>query len=1202
MKLTTLILIAAILQVSASSFAQKITLSEKNAPLVEVFNQISTQTGYDFLFTATTLKGASRVSINVKDAELSDVLKKIFEGQPLDFTIENKSVVVSIKEKSFLDKVKDAFTTVDVHGRVVDEKGQPMAGATVSIFVSDEINDKKTGDFSIKVKGRNAAAVTDVNGEFYLKNVDEKSSIMITYTGYTVYTVRAAKDLGTIKMTVNTGNLQEVNVTVNNGYQTISAERSAGSFAKPDMSIVEDRSTSMNIIQRLDGLIPGLVINNAPGSTSNPVLVRGLTSLSLNSNPLYVVDGIAMTDVSSINPQDVADITVLRDATAASIWGARAANGVIVITTKKGKPGDKVKISYDAFINFQGKPNFSYIPTMNSEQFIQTAKQIINANYMSVNPWSTISSYSNLASVGVAPHELILYNEARGLITASQANKSLDSLASINNLQQIKNLWYRNAYLMNHTLSLSGGGKAYAFYASMAYTDNQSDSPGQTNDDYKINIRQDFTLNKRIQLNLITDLDDNVTSAKNTINVNNQFLPYQLFQDASGNNLSMPYMQYLSDATRIDYQNRSQINLDYDPLDDMNDGYTKGNTLVSRNILGLNVKLLDGLKFEGTYGYIVNNSKTQNYEDASSYLVRSQIVEYAVAPTVGSVPIYNLPTTGGNYSVANSNQDNWTVRNMLSYNKSWNNNLHQLTVLAGQEAQDQHAISNTTIAYGYNQELETSAAINYASLGSPGVTNPVMANYGAGSVLFTVPFVQTETETRFSSYFSNLAYTYNQKYTVNASLRTDRSNLFGLDESAQNKPVWSVGGKWMLSDEAFMKDITWIDRLALRTTYGITGNSPTPGSAASYNILSPVSNVNLPNGLGLNITTPANNKLTWERTATLNIGLDFAMLKDRLSGSVDVYDKQTSGLLGNVPTNVFTGYSTVVGNLGNLENKGIELSLNSVNIANSNFRWNTGFNIAYNKNTLTHYNFSSTITTGDQLVASQYVQGYSAFAVFAYRFAGLDNVGDPLIRLANGTLTKKPNAAAIADIKYMGTYQPVWTGGVSNAFSYKNFGLSANTILSLGNVMRRDVNEFYTGRMATNNVSYGGFTQGNLSPSFADRWQKPGDQLITNIPAYIADPSISASQRNVAYYTDGDINVVSASYIKLRDITLSYSLPQAIVEKLKVDKITFRAQLSNLMLWKANKDGIDPEYQYYYGARTMIADQGTITLGVNVKF
>ena len=1177
MKLTTLLMILVIMQVSAVTRAQKVTLAVSKAPLTAVFQQLRTQTGYDFAYTGKTLEDAKAVTINVKNEELKTVLGRIFAGQPLDYSIEDKLVVVSVKEMGFLDHLKASLAVIDVDGHVFNEKGQPLPGAT------------------IKVKNGTQVTATDKNGYFRLKRVDENAVLLISFIGFKTVEVGVTADLQHVKLQVGEGELSEVIVTVSNGYQTLPKERSAGSFSKPDMSVIANRSFSMNIIQRLDGLVPGLTINNAPGESQ--YLIRGVTTVSTNTLPLYVVDGIPVADVSTINPQDIEDISVLKDATAASIWGAKAANGVIIIVTKKGVKGEKIRVTYDAFVNFQGKPNLNYIPALNSRQFIQAAKETFDPV---AYPYTTVTVPT--AGSGLAPHEVILYNQSLGKINSAQANASLDSLASINNNQQIKDLFYRNAMIMNHTLSVSGGQKNYAVYGSVAYTDNLNNSPGQTNNSYKINLRQDFTVSKHIQLTLITDLNNTLTNSPRNINVTNQFFPYQLFKDNAGNNIQMDYMMDLPEATRLDYQTRSRINLDYSPLNEVNYGYTKSDNLQIRNVFNANVKLFDGLTFEGSYGYIKGSSRTRDYDDALSFKVRQQTVQFAVAPTAASTPVYNLPATGGNYQVSNTNNRNWTIRDQLSYNKNWKNDLHQLTMLAGQEAQEQYSILNVSRFKGWDPTLQTATLLDYKTLTS----SPVLAvwpNYvGPFSLLSTsaTPSVEQESPiSRFVSYYGNAAYTYNHKYTINGSYRIDKSNNFGLDKSAQNKPVWSAGAKWILTEESFMKAVTWVDNLALRVTYGLTGNAPNPGTAASHDIIRAIVSPFLPNGRGLTISTPANRRLSWERTATINLGIDFAILKNRLSGTIDIYQKKTSDLLGNVTTDGFTGYPTIFGNIGDLQNKGVEVGITSVNIHSKSFRWSTTFNGAYNKNLITHLNVAAPITTGAGQVNAQLLAGYTAYSLFAYQFAGLDNMGDPQIRLADGTVTKAPNVSKPGDIKYMGTTQPPWSGGLSNNFNYKSFGLSFNAVFNLGYVMRRDVNNFYSGRLSAQAQT---FTTENINPEFLNRWQKPGDETITSIPSFVANSTTSAARRSLNYYTLSDINVTSASFVKMRDITFTYSLSQSFVKKINVDGITIRAQVSNVMLWKANNYGIDPEFQYAFnGARFLPTGQNAISFGINVR-
>ncbi len=279
-----------------------------------------------------------------------------------------------------------------------------------------------------------------------------------------------------------------------------------------------------------------------------------------------------------------------------------------------------------------------------------------------------------------------------------------------------------------------------------------------------------------------------------------------------------------------------------------------------------------------------------------------------------------------------------------------------------------------------------------------------------------------------------------------------------------------------------------------------------------------------------------------------------------------------------MPTNSLSGYSSIVGNLGTLENKGIELTLTSLNVRTKSFYWSTQFAIGYNKNRVVKLNNLTQITTGAQQIEQRYVEGYSAFALFGYAYAGLDEKGDPTISLTDKTVTSARNVATPEDLIFKGTYQPVWSGGITNRFNLRSFQLIINSVLNLGHVMRRDVNLFYTGCLWHENFATDGFTTGNVHADFANRWKAPGDELTTDIPAYLVNPATNSSRRDINYYRYADINVVSASFVKVRDITLSYTLPQSITSRLKAKFITVRAQAGNLMLWKANKYDIDPEF------------------------
>jgi len=354
------------------------------------------------------------------------------------------------------------------------------------------------------------------------------------------------------------------------------------------------------------------------------------------------------------------------------------------------------------------------------------------------------------------------------------------------------------------------------------------------------------------------------------------------------------------------------------------------------------------------------------------------------------------------------------------------------------------------------------------------------------------------------------------------------------------------------------------------------------------------------------INSYANRKLSWERTQTYNLGIDYSFLKGRLTGSSDLYMRRTTNLIGNIPANAFSGVASIIGNLGDIHNDGVETRLTSVNIKQKDFTWSTTLILSYNVNKITKLYNPNPTTSAVQYMLIRYAEGYSAFAQWAYRFKGLDNVGDPLVELADGTITKKPGATA-SDLVYMGTFQPKLTGGFSNNFRYRNFQLTCNMVYNFGSTLRRDAVGLngVTGNLTGRNATSGGYFLGNLYTDFNKRWKKPGDETSTNIPAYIPSSSISSSQRNVQYYSSGDINYFNGAYIKMRDITLLYTLPAQIVSRLLAEDITFRATVSNVLLWKANKYGIDPEFHNSVGSdvlRTVPTAQHSITLGVNMRF
>ena len=1168
MRLTTLILLSFMMQVSAASFAQRVTLSERNASLLAVFDKISDQTGFDFIVTSDLLKQAKLVNIKVVNQTMPAVLDQIFKEQPLNFSIKNRIVVVSAKEKSISDRLLDLFSSYTLTGTVLNEYGQPLAGANVMILY------------------KNTGYGTADDGKFILDDMDGREILITTYTGYKTDTLQLRGERSvTIRMQPLTVGLSEVNI-INTGYQRLSKERATGSYGKPDMQTFNTRVFSTDVVSRLEGLVAGVTVTPGPrgiianrfGTGSNQQsVVRGISTVGLLTDPLYVVDGVQVPNLSFVNPNDIADITVLKDAAASAIYGAKAANGVIVVVTKSGRKDQGVQISYNGAISFSGKPRLNEKFFMNSAQLIQTARELFDP----------IAYPASQLSYGyTTPHEAILYKLDQKLITAAQAEKSLDSLSKINNRSQINDLFYRNAFTTNNTVSASGGTKSYSLYSSLSHIQNHSATPGEANNTYQIGLNQSINPAHWLTIGLNSGLNNNISKSKSPITVGAGFLPYQLFADNNGNPLLMNYMTGWSAERQADYQLRSRINLDYYPLDEINKGDARSNLLNVSNTATIAVRFWKGLSFQGTYGYQRSTGTTEAYKDNGSMDMRKELLNFTVARSASTAPVYYLPNIGGKFTSRDRTGQNWTLRNQLVFSTGLRDGRDRLNIQIGQEAQEQSTILNTSIRRGYDRVLKTYTLLDYATL-----SRPLFGAIGSGYSIFSEkPFDRIAEKSRFSSYFGLFNYSLNDRYLFDASIRTDKSSLFASDESAQNKPAYSVGMKWQMSKEQWFRDIGWINNLGLRTTYGVAGNSPYVGAASTYDILY----AGQDNVLGkyLHVNSPANNKLSWEATHTWNFGLDFGVLNNRLNGSMDLYFKNTTGLIGEVEYNPFTGTEATTGNIGNIKNSGVELSLSSTNLMTSRFSWTTGMVFSYNANKLEKYSKPSQfLMTASSQIYSSYKVGFPRQSIFAYQYAGLDELGDPQIRKADGSITKNPQAAVQEDLVYMGTTQPKFNGGLNNTFRYKTFSLSASVIYNLGAVLRKPIPQTFSGRLSVNS-----FSDGNLIASFSERWKRPGDEQYTNIPSYVADQGINYSRRNTEYYTFADVNVISSSYIKLRDITLSHDFSSALIRKMKVQKISLFMQTGNFMIWKANDDGIDPEYLGEQRGNHMVS------LGLNVSF
>ena len=444
----------------------------------------------------------------------------------------------------------------------------------------------------------------------------------------------------------------------------------------------------------------------------------------------------------------------------------------------------------------------------------------------------------------------------------------------------------------------------------------------------------------------------------------------------------------------------------------------------------------------------------------------------------------------------------------------------------------------------------------------------------------------THTEDRYVSFYANGSYTFDERYSLTGSIRIDQSNLFGTDPKYQYRPLWSVGGSWQIANEPFMEDCMWLNRLNLRMTYGVGGN--VPKDAGPYMTVVDSGYNEWVGDFGSYIQNPPNSQLRWEKTASTNVGIDFSAFNSRLSGSIDYYYKKTTDLLGNRNADPTLGWASLLQNYGSMFNRGVELSLQSVNIQNKNFTWGTNLMFSYNKNELT--NLEGTKETVFYYSAYNVAAvGYPINSVFSYRYAGLDPTnGNVLVYNKEGEKVSK--VSSIDDMVYSGTRTPKYTASLKNFFSYRDFDFSFMFVYYGGHVLR-DVVAGYMG----------GAPSANLTRKALNHWRKPGDENI---------PGVAPSFNRNIYYTDAqawysaDIHVKKADYIKLRDISLSYNLPKNWLRKYFIESAAVTCQISNVWWWAANGD-IDPEAYttsgYGWGALTL-PNPTTYTIGLSLNF
>ncbi|WP_329903934.1 SusC/RagA family TonB-linked outer membrane protein [Porphyromonas pogonae] len=1072
-------------------------------------------------------------------------------------------VVVAIPVRLSATEVSGLYALIPKdHGLPQNPQGRKITGV-----VTDENGDKVIGA-SVRIKETNRAVPTDIDGKFELYLTPKEKTLLISCVGSKPKTVIITnKNDYSIVLVSSNEMLDEVVVT---GYQKISKERATGSYA-----IVTPKTLKMklqpNITSRLEGQVPGLLIND------KYLLIRGVSSIRADSRaPLIVVDGMPMAseDLSLINPSTIENITVLKDAAAASIYGARAANGVIVVSTITGSQDEKVHVSYDGTVRFTPEPKFGYLNLIDSKDLVDLQMygfKFLPGKYESLN-----------LRYGRNPLLLSLYKHKSNLITDKQLEQELNTYRSLDNRDQIRRETLRTGIMQQHNLSITGGNAKHRYAATLNYNQELPNSKFSNNQSLGFSVRNMMEFYKWFRADL--SVNGNFDRRSADIGMDDAYSlivrnpSYYMLRDGENNPMEMPSKKSDSELERL--IKLGLRNEHYYPLLNKSKETSLDRNNYYRVNAGLFFDIIKGLNFELRYQLETSSSKDKKLYDKDSYMVNNMINDATTFDKEKNKYILNIPE-GGQLHEIRSDFSAYTLRAQVNYNNTFDK--HVITALAGAERRRILTTSSNLYLLGYDDD-------NLASKPYNGIDLSVLRKTEAVSGEFSFDMLSNNRvghlEDRFVSFYGNASYSYDNKYSLTGSIRIDQSNLFGTDPKFQYRPLWSLGGSWNITNEDFMKGTEFLDRLVLRTTYGIGGNVP-KGAGPFLTFRGP-SYGPMTDAFYMVIDNPPNPTLRWEKTATTNLGLDFSFFKSRISGSFDYYYKYSTDLLGNREADPTLGWDKLPLNYGKMSNSGIEFSLNTINFDCSDFYWGSRLNLSYNKNKLLDVQNANKIVFSYAATPTE-VTGYPVGSIFSFRYAGLSaEDGSPLAYTKDGE--KVDYITSVDDLVYSGTTIPPWTGSFFNDFRYKEWGLSFSFMFYGGHVLRNPVAPYLSNGPSA-----------NLTKDVLNMWKQPGDEK--NPDAFPGIKGAYISQEASLMWSSADKHVVKGDYIRLRDITLSYSLPNQLISNWGIGGMTIRFQIDNPFKWVRNKKGLDPEAYSYSGgdSRRTLPVSPRYSFGVSVN-
>lgn len=1166
---------------------QKVTINVKDVDVQVVFKQIKEQTNLNFVYNADQLKAMQKVTLNVKEVTVDAALTKLFEGSAFEYKFEMQSIV--IKKKTEQAESKKSMLS----GQVTDKSGGPLPGVAVLL------------------KGTTVGTATDVNGNFkFLVPQDKNTVLVFSFIGMKRLEVPAQfGEPMKVTLEEDATELDEVNV-ISTGYYNVDKRHLTSSVTSLKMDDIMMPGVS-TIDQMLEGNVPGMIFmqNSGQVGAAPKLKIRGTTTVLGSTAPLWVLDGVILTDpvnvdpqqindldfvnllgnaISGLNPDDIERIDVLKDASATAIYGPQASNGVIVITTKKGKVGAP-SVSYSMTGTFRRRPHYSdrAVNVMNSKERIDFSREIVEKRLK-------IGSLTSWVGYEAAVNDLY-----KGVIDYGEFSRKVKDMETCNT--DWFGILLQNSFSHNHSLSLSGGTENIRYYTSLGYSDESGNIRKESNKRYtgmaKINVNYNkfmmsFSLNANLQKKNYTPSEVNLMGY--AYNTSRSVRAY----DESG---ELWFYQ------RHDGENTGNYDRPFSIINERDNTYNKIKTDQVGLTLSLDYKFTPWLRANTQFSYNVSHSNNETYYGEDTWYAASLRRFSLITNKIDANRTELL--SGGELRLDDTKNENYSLRGQLIFNSFLDKeNEHQFTASVIGEVSSGIYNGSKIVHRGYIPDRgmlfdKVDIAVNeFNKLKYPAYYTWMNSDDARGTL--------KDNLTRKAGLIATMTYMYRNSYILNANMRIDASNKFGDASNERLLPIWSVSGRWNLHENV-LKNSSKINTLALKLSFGYQGNMSAQESPRL--IIKKENKHDFFDEYYSTIKQYPNPNLKWEKTSTFNAEIEFSFFNNKLNGSVEYYFRHTSDAFLSKTVSYVNGVNKYTVNKGTLDNQGYSLTLNfvpintmgSVNGENRGFVWRFDPNFGSVFSQLVDKLKSRDKTLQDEITYTNYLDGSVQIVgrplntFYSYKFKGLSpEDGRPMFYGIDETMMVDGEEVSTRDVyesmdkeevfktvmTRSGCREPFLQGSLRNYFGWRNLGLNLNLAYSIGSKVR--LMKMYGGADA---VAPGPET--NMRREFVNRWQRPGDELNTNVPGLLTAEAYSETQSRYWWngmvndfapniwkmYDYSDLRVVSGNYLRLQNISFRYILPKRFCKKIMMQSAYVSLTGTNLFTICSKKlKGQDP--------------------------